>query len=109
MASDEWSTVDDPAVFGPVAVEVKLGEIPRHQGDYLYARWESEQYLKPGIEREESLLLLDRDGKTIEIDAGYVIQVVRPQGDLAGKVLLDHTWRKGAMTPTRGPSTPGSG
>jgi hypothetical protein len=44
MASDEWWTVDDPAVFGPVAVEVKVGEIPRHQGDYLYARWESEQY-----------------------------------------------------------------
>jgi hypothetical protein len=42
MASDEWWTVDDPAVFGPVAVEVKVGEIPRHQGDYLYARWESE-------------------------------------------------------------------
>ena len=108
MASDEWWTVDDPAVFGPVAVEVKVGEIPRHQGDYLYARWESEQYLKPGIEREESLLLLDRDGETIEIDAGYVIQVVRPRENLAGKVLLDHTWRKGAMTPTRGPATPGS-
>jgi hypothetical protein len=42
MASDEWWTVDDPAVFGPVTVEVKVGEIPRHQGDYLYARWESE-------------------------------------------------------------------
>jgi hypothetical protein len=54
------------------------------------------------------LLLLDRDGETIEIDAGYVIQVVRPQGNLAGKVLVDHTWRKGGMTPTRGPATPGS-
>jgi hypothetical protein len=108
MASDDWWTVDDPAVFGPVAVEVKVGEIPRHKGDYLYARWESEPHLNPGIEREESLLLLDRDGETIEIDAGYVIQVVRPQGNLAGKVLLDHTWRKGAMTPTRGPATPGS-
>jgi hypothetical protein len=69
---------------------------------------EREQYLKPGIEREESLLLLDRDGDTIEIDAGYVIQIVRPQGKLAGKVLLDGTWRKGTMTQTRGPATPGS-
>jgi hypothetical protein len=108
MASDEWWTADDPAVFGPVAVEVKVGEIPRHQGDYVYARWESEQHLEPSIEREESLLLLDRDGATIEIDPGYVIQVVRPHGNLAGKVLLDQTWRKGAMTLTRGPATPGS-
>ena len=108
MARDEWWTDDDPAVFGPVAVEVKVGEIPRHLGDYLYARWESEHYLKPGTEREESLLLLGRDGETIEIDGGYVIQVVRPQENLAGKVLLDHTWRTGAMTPTRGPATPHS-
>lgn len=108
MASDEWWTADDPAVFGPVAVEVKVGEIPRHQGDYLYAKWESEQYLNPHSEREESLLLLDRDGETIKIDAGYVIQVERPQGNLAGKVLLDGSWRKGTMTPTRGPATPGS-
>jgi hypothetical protein len=108
MASDEWWTFDDPAVFGPVAVEVKVDEIPRHQGDYLYARWETDQYLKPGIVREESLLLLRHDGETIEIGAGYVIQVVRPQGNVPGKVLLAQTWRKGAMTPTRGPATPGS-
>jgi hypothetical protein len=108
MAGDEWWTVDDPAVFGPVAVEVKVGEIPLHEGDYLYARWESDQYLKEGIVREESLLLLGRDGETIEIDAGYVIQVVRPQGNLAGKVLLDGAWLKGAATPTRGPATAGS-
>ena len=107
MASDEWWTVDDPAVFGPVAVEVKVGGIPRHQGDYLYAKWESEQYLKPGVEREESLLLLDRDGETIKIGAGYVIQIVRPQGNLAGKVLLDHRWREGGTTLTRGPATSG--
>jgi hypothetical protein len=55
-------------------------ETPEHDGDYLYARRESDEYLKPDIEREESLLLLDRGGKTIEIDAGYVIQVMRPQG-----------------------------
>jgi hypothetical protein len=108
MASGEWWTIDDPAVFGPVAVEVRVGEIPRHQGDYLYARWEGEHYLNRESEREESLLLLDRDGKTIEIDAGHVIQVERPQGNLAGKVLLDETWRKGAMTRTRGPATPSS-
>jgi hypothetical protein len=107
MASDEWWTADDPAMFGPVAVEVKAGEIPRHQGDYLYAKWESEQYLNPDSEREESLLLLDRGGETIRIDAGYVIQVVRPHGNLAGRVLLDPTWRKGTMTPTRGPAKPG--
>ena len=29
MASNEWWTDDDPAVFGPVVVEVKVGEIPR--------------------------------------------------------------------------------
>jgi hypothetical protein len=109
MASDEWWTVDDPAVFGPVAVEVKVGEIPRHQGDYLYAKWESEQYLNPDSEREESLLLLRRDGETIEIDAGYVIQVERSQGNRAGKVLLSGTWQEGTMTRTRGPVTPGSG
>jgi hypothetical protein len=91
-----------------VAVGVKVGEIPRHQGDYPHARWESEQYLRPGIERGESLLLLDRDVETIEIDAGDVIQVVRPQGHLAGKVLLDATWQAGVMTPARGPATPGS-
>lgn len=108
MASDKWWTVDDPAAFGPVAVEVKVGE-PRDQGDYLYARWEDEQHLKAGIQREESLLLLDRDGATIEIDAGYVIQVARPQGSLAGKVLLDQTWRKGAMTRTCGAATLASG
>lgn len=108
MASDEWWTVDDPAVFGPVAVWVKFGEIPRHLGDYLYARWESEQHVESRIEREESMLLLDRDGATIEIDAGYVIQVERPQGNLAGKVILDHMWQKGAMTRTRGPATPRS-
>jgi hypothetical protein len=102
MASDKWWTVDDdPAVFGPVAVEVKVGEAPRHQGDYLFAKWESEGYLKPGVEREESLLLLGRDGKTIEIDPGYVIQVRRPQGDDAGKVVLHGAWRSDALTPTR--------
>ena len=108
MANDEWWTADDPAVFGPVAVEVKAGEISRHQGDYLYAKWESEQYLNPDSEREESLLLLDRDGETIKIDAGYVIQVERPQGNFAGKVVLDVSWRKGRMLPTRGPAIPGS-
>jgi hypothetical protein len=108
MASNEWWTDDDPAVFGPVVVEVKVGEIPRAQGTYRYAKWESEQHLKPGVEREESLLLLDSAGQTIVIPAGYVLQVERPQGKPAGKVLLDETWRKGAMTTTRGPATPGS-
>jgi hypothetical protein len=99
MGRDEWWIVDDPAIFGPVAVEVKVGEIPLHEGDYLYARWESDEYLKEGIVREASLLLLGRDGEAIEIDARYVIQVVRPQGNLAGKVLLDGAWVTGATTP----------
>ena len=108
MASDKWWIVEDPAVFGPVAVEVMVGEIPRHQGDYLYARWETDEYLKPGIVREESLLLLDPEGQTVEIDAGYVVQVVRSKNDLPGKVLLTGTWQKGAMIRTRGPATSGS-
>lgn len=102
MGSDEWWTADDPAVFGPVVIEVEVGERPRYQGRYLYAKWESEEYLTPGIEREESLLLLDRDGKTIKINAGYVIQVMRPQGHLAGRVLLDHRWQQEGIPPTRG-------
>ena len=102
MASDEWWTADDPAVFGPVVVEVEAGEIPRYQGDYLYAKWESEESLTPGVEREESLLLLDRDGETIKIDAGYVIQAMRSQGNLAGKVLLNYRWQQGGIPPTRG-------
>jgi hypothetical protein len=105
MAIGEWWTVrDDPAVFGPVAVELKIGETPRRQGDCELARWESDEYLKPGVVREESLLLLDRDGETIEIDAEYVIQVVRPQGDLAGKVVLDGAWRRDPMAPMREPA-----
>jgi hypothetical protein len=98
MAKDKWWTIDDSAVFGPVAVYV--GEAARHQGDYPYARWESEGHLGPGIERDESLLLLDRDGATIEIGAGYVFRVVRPEGDLSGKVYLVQNWREGATTPT---------
>jgi hypothetical protein len=110
MTSDAWWTdADDPAVFGPVTVEVRVGEIPRHQGDYRYAKWESEDHLKPSGGREESLLLLDHNGETITIDAGYVIQVVRPDGRSAGTVLLDQTWRRGAMASTRGPAPPGRG
>jgi hypothetical protein len=47
MAKDEWWSVEDPAVFGPVAVEVEVSENARHHGDYLYAKWESEEYLSP--------------------------------------------------------------
>jgi hypothetical protein len=54
--------------------------------------------------REESLLLLDRDGETIEIDARYVIQVERPHGNLAGKVVLDGAWQRDPMTPMREPA-----
>ena len=105
MASDEWWTVrDDPAVFGPVAVELMIGETRRHGGDYRFARWETDEHLKPGVVREESLLLFDRDGETIEIDAEYVIQVERPQGNLAGKVVLDGAWRRDPMTPMREPA-----
>lgn len=105
MASDEWWTVrDDPAVFGPLAVELKTGVTLQHEGDYQYARWETDDYLKPGVLREESLLLLDRDGETIEIDAQYVIQVERPEGNLAGKVVLDGGWRRDPMTPMREPA-----
>jgi hypothetical protein len=106
MARDKWWTVDDSTVFGPVAVYV--GEAARHQGDYLYARWETEDHLGPAIDRDESLLLLDRDGATIEIGCGYVYQVVRPQGDLAGKVRLVQNWREGATTLNLGPATPDS-
>jgi hypothetical protein len=108
MVSNEWWTDDDPAVFGPVVVEVRVGEIPRAKGTYRYAKWETEQHLKPGVEREESLLLLDSADQTIVIPAGYVLQVERPQGKLDGKVLLAETWQNGAMTTTRGPTTPGS-
>jgi hypothetical protein len=107
MASDEWWSVEDPAVFGPVAVEVEVGENSRHHGDYLYAKWESEEYLSPGTEHEESLLLLDCDGETIKIDAGYVLRVVRSKGGLAGKVLVDHRWQGGSLIPTSGPSKSG--
>lgn len=93
MAGGEWWTIDDPAVFGPVAVEIARGEVPRHLGDYLYARWETDEYLKPGVVPEESLLLLDRDGKTIEVGAEYVILVAQPQGNLAGRVVLNATWQ----------------
>lgn len=106
MASDEWWTVgDDPAVFGPVVVELRSGEISRYQGDYSFARWESDAYpRKPGTVPGETLLLLEEDGETIEIGPEYVIQVLLPDGDHTGKVVIDGTWRRDPMAPMREPA-----
>jgi hypothetical protein len=90
-----WEAKDDPAVFGPVAVYALVGYIPRHVDDLLWARWDS----KNG----ESMLLLSRDGLTVEVEPDRVVKVERPMGDAAGLIEVSLTATKGSTwTQTRG-------